>query len=221
MIHRKDKMFFAIKGGSNNEPHNHNDVGSFVAAIDGEIILADLGAGAYTKGYFGSERYTYNHTRSYWHSVPLINKCEQEENQLISNVVKYNIQDDSIEFDLELSNAYPSVEINNFYRKIKFENNKGMFTIEDSILGEDITLVNEGFISYIKPEVTKVGEINWSGTNGNIILLYDCSIFDYFIEEEKVTNHYNEVTSIYRLGLISCNKYEDIKAEFKFYYEFI
>ena len=221
MIHRKDKMFFAIKGGSNNEPHNHNDIGSFVAAIDGEIILADLGAGAYTKGYFGSERYTYNHTRSYWHSVPLINKCEQEENKLISNVVKYNIQNDSIEFDLEFSPAYPSVEINNFYRKVKFENNKGMFTIEDSILGEDITLINEGFISYIKPKVAKVGDVIWSGKKGNIILSYNCDIFDYSIEEEEVTNHYNEVISIYRLGLLTRKKEKEFIMAFKFYYEII
>jgi len=221
MIHRKEKMFFAIKGGGNNEPHNHNDVGSFVVAIDGEIILADLGAGAYTKGYFCSERYTYNHTRSYWHSVPLINKCEQEENEIISNVVKHNIHNDYIEFNLELSHAYPSAEINKFYRKVKFENNKCMLTIEDSILGQGTTSLNEGFVSYIEPKIANEGKVIWRGERGNLILDYDSKEFNYLIEKEEIINHYNKLITVYRLGLISLNNYEDIKAEFKFYYEFI
>lgn len=215
MVHRKDKLFFAIKGGSNNEPHNHNDVGSFVAAIDGEIILTDLGAGAYTKGYFGSERYTYNHTRSYWHSVPLINNCEQEGVEIESTVVKQEINSNYIKFNLEMSQVYPSTKIKNFYRKAKFENHKALMTIEDLILGEEITQVNEGFVSYIKPEVIKNGEIIWKGTKGNIILTYDYNIFDNFIEKEEVTNHYNEVVTIYRLGLLTNKE----NREFKFYYE--
>lgn len=219
MIHRKNKFFFAIKGGSNNEPHNHNDVGSFVAAIDGEIILTDLGAGAYTKGYFGSERYTYNHTRSYWHSVPFINNCEQEDVDMESTIIKHEINSEYIEFNSELSSVYPSAKIKNFYRNAKFEKHKGMLTIEDSILGYDITQVNEGFISYIEPEVIEYGEIVWKGTKGNILLTYDSSIFDCFIEKEEVTNHYNEVVTIYRLGLLTNKKNNEFMMEFKFYYE--
>lgn len=218
-VHRKDKLFFAIKGGSNNEPHNHNDVGSFVAAIDGEIILTDLGAGAYTKGYFGCERYTYSHTRSYWHSVPFVNNCEQEEGDIRSTIIKHEINSDYIEFNLELSPVYPSVKIKNFYRKAKFENHKSILTIEDSVLSEDIAQVNEGFISYIKPEGIKNGEIIWRGRKGNIILAYDCNMFDYFIEKEEVTNHYNEVVSIYRLGLVTHKENKEVIMEFKFYYE--
>lgn len=219
MVHRKDKLFFAIKGGSNNEPHNHNDVGSFVAAIDGEIILTDLGAGAYTKGYFGSERYTYNHTRSYWHSVPFINNCEQEEGNIESTIIKQDINSENIEFNSELSQMYPSAQIKNFYRKAKFENNKAILSIKDSISSEGLIQINEGFISYIKPEVIETGKIIWKGTKGNILLSYDCSKLDYFIEKEEVTNHYNEVVTIYRLGLLTNKKNKELVMEFKFYYE--
>ena len=221
MVHRKDKVFFAIKGGSNNEPHNHNDVGSFVIAIDGEIILTDLGAGEYTKGYFGSERYAYNHTRSYWHSVPFINNSEQEETNGKCNVIKHNITDGFIQFDLELSSVYPSAKINNFYRKVNFENDKCLLTIEDSIFGQDNILVNEGFISYVKPEFVSDGEMVWRGTNGNLKLLYNGYEFDYLIEKEEVNNHYNELINIYRLALLSRNKNKEFKTSFKFYYEMI
>nr|WP_278046003.1 heparinase II/III family protein [Clostridium beijerinckii] len=219
MIHRKDKMFFAIKGGSNYEPHNHNDVGSFIAAIDGEIILTDLGAGAYSKGYFGSERYTYTHTRSSWHSVPIINNHEQEETKEKSVIIKHRVTNKSVNFELELSAVYPSVEIDKFYRKVDFENDKCAVVIEDTILLQDTISINEGFISYIRPEFIKDGEIVWRGTKGNIILRYNHILFDYLIEEQEVTNHYNEVVSVYRLGLIMTNKSKESITQFKIYYQ--
>ena len=219
MIHRKDKMFFAIKGGSNYEPHNHNDVGSFIAAIDGEIILTDLGAGAYSKGYFGSERYTYTHTRSSWHSVPIINNHEQEETKEKSVIIKHRVTNEAVNFELELSAAYPSVEIDKFYRKVDFENDKCKIVIEDTILLQDAISINEGFISYIRPEFIKDGEIVWRGMKGNIILRYNHIVFDYLIEEQEVTNHYNEVVNVYRLGLIMTNKSKELITQFKIYYQ--
>ncbi|MCY9697845.1 hypothetical protein [Paenibacillus alginolyticus] len=49
---------FAAKGGHNGEPHNHNDIGHFVWVVDGVRWLEDLGAGLYTRQYFGDERYS-------------------------------------------------------------------------------------------------------------------------------------------------------------------
>ena len=62
---------FAIKGGNNGEPHNHNDVGSFLYFIGEEEIISDLGAGEYTKAYFGPERYSVLCCSSRGHSVPI------------------------------------------------------------------------------------------------------------------------------------------------------
>lgn len=68
---------FAAKGGHNDENHNHNDVGHFLCVFKGEMLLSDLGAGEYTKDYFGNGRYGILCNRSLGHSVPLINGCEQ------------------------------------------------------------------------------------------------------------------------------------------------
>lgn len=68
---------FAAKGGHNDENHNHNDVGHFLCVYKGEMLLSDLGAGEYTKDYFGAGRYDILCNRSLGHSVPLINGCEQ------------------------------------------------------------------------------------------------------------------------------------------------
>ena len=47
-----------MKGGHNDESHNHNDVGSFVVYHNGKPILVDPGVGEYTSKTFSKERYT-------------------------------------------------------------------------------------------------------------------------------------------------------------------
>lgn len=78
MIVKRATYGFSAKGGSNAELHNHNDVGSFIFAKDGEQCLCDVGSGAYTRQYFDSRlRYTILECASRSHSVPLIGDCEQ------------------------------------------------------------------------------------------------------------------------------------------------
>lgn len=70
---RKNKHYsFAAKGGNNDEPHNHNDVGSFIFARNGKQILADIGQGEYTRQYFSDERYDILEPSSRSHSVPIL-----------------------------------------------------------------------------------------------------------------------------------------------------
>lgn len=57
-ITTRETFSFAVKAGRNDEPHNHNDVGSFILSTAKGQELCDLGAGLYTRQYFGSERYT-------------------------------------------------------------------------------------------------------------------------------------------------------------------
>ena len=217
LIYRKN-MFLAIKCGSNNEPHNHNDVGNLVIALNGELILTDLGAGLYTAGYFGSERYTYDHTRSYWHSVPIVNGYEQTENDLKNEVIKNNVTEEKVEFKIEISNAYQSNQIDSLYREIQLDDNKDEFILEDSFKFKHCKSINEGFISTIKPVKISENEVIWTGVNGNLILNYDNKNLKCFIESKMTNDHYGNKITIYRLGLSILNITEEFKTIFKFRY---
>ena len=74
----KNGIGFAIKGGDNGEPHNHNDVGSFLYLVNDEQLLCDLGAGEYTGEYFGPGRYNILCNSSEGHNVPLLNGSGQK-----------------------------------------------------------------------------------------------------------------------------------------------
>lgn len=72
LIHKTPLYGFAAKGGTNAEPHNHNDLGSFILADPSEQILCDPGAGTYSKQYFSAKRYEFFRASSRGHSVPII-----------------------------------------------------------------------------------------------------------------------------------------------------
>lgn len=72
-----DGVYAAIKGGHNDESHNHNDIGTFVVYVDGEPQIVDMGNKVYTAATFGPNRYELDNTRSKNHNVPLIGGVEQ------------------------------------------------------------------------------------------------------------------------------------------------
>ena len=70
---RRGKFFLGIKGGTNGEQHNHNDIGSLALYFDGDAILCDPGVGAYRRETFNSQRYTIWTMQSSYHNLPEIN----------------------------------------------------------------------------------------------------------------------------------------------------
>ena len=70
-------MGVSFKGGSNREFHNHNDVGSYVIAMDDVPVVLDPGTEIYTARTFGDRRYESRLIGSYGHSVPRIDGKEQ------------------------------------------------------------------------------------------------------------------------------------------------
>lgn len=77
-VYHGENFTFSVKGGCNNEPHNHNDVGSFIVADRTGQLLCELGSGEYVDGYFDDKtRYGFLCCSSLGHNVPVINGGEQ------------------------------------------------------------------------------------------------------------------------------------------------
>lgn len=68
----------AAKGGNNDEPHNHNDLGTFELVVGDKVFVDDLGAGRYERDYFREGRYGYFVNSSRSHAVPFIDGREQQ-----------------------------------------------------------------------------------------------------------------------------------------------
>ena len=70
-------LYFAAKGGNNNESHNHNDIGNFIVYADGEPFIIDVGVETYRRETFNEMRYTIWTMQSRYHNTAIIDGCDQ------------------------------------------------------------------------------------------------------------------------------------------------
>jgi hypothetical protein len=101
------ELLAVLSGGHNAERHNHNDVGHFIIALGGRLIVPDLGNINYPSDYFGSKRYTYLAASSRGHNVPLFFGYEQRPGREAgASVVAFDEERQA--FEIEAAAAYPS-----------------------------------------------------------------------------------------------------------------
>ena len=104
-ISDKDGMTVAMKGGHNNESHNHNDVGSFLVMAHDEMQVVDAGNMVYTAKTFSDRRYELWNCRAMYHNVPIIGGHEQ---QAGTQYAARDVQEDVLGMALDLAAAYPA-----------------------------------------------------------------------------------------------------------------
>ena len=190
----REKYSFVIKGGHNSEPHNHNDIGSFILADEGGQVFCDIGAPLYTLQYFQNEhRYEYLCSSSRGHSVPIIDGKEQLAGWKRRGDLTKNA-DGTI--SVEISGAYEIEDLESFKRDVSFDE-EGV-TLTDSF-NIDSGRVVERFVSIIKPEINddyiKVG---------NVKLMFDSKLCKAELSTDEYTraNPRGVIETVYLTDLI-------------------
>lgn len=103
-IRQNGNYVFTVKGGHNNEVHNHNDVGAFSIIRNGKQYIADIGVGEYTKQYFiNKHRYEIFVCSSLSHSVPIVDNQVQEFGQEYQGEV---LSQDEKSITIDIAKAY-------------------------------------------------------------------------------------------------------------------
>ncbi len=149
-ISRKEKFSFAAKGGTNFEPHNHNDLGSFMITVGDKIFISDLGCGEYVRETFRPEsRYTFVQNSSRGHSVPIVNGAYQCTGP---DFYAKNAKATENTFSLCLENAYEKGAVQEIKRDFEIGEDKVILT-DTVTFSENTQSVTERFISKIKPEI--------------------------------------------------------------------
>lgn len=148
-IAKRPGYAFAAKAGSNNESHNHNDVGSFLFLDGDAFILDDVGWAAYTKGYFDPEK-RYKEipcTASFGHSVPMADGCLQQFGEAFRGQV---LEAGENRFSLEFSQAYGAPVLTRLERTFTLLENG--IRISDAAKGT-FQRFTERFVTRIPPEI--------------------------------------------------------------------
>lgn len=146
----KNGIGFAIKGGDNDEPHNHNDVGSFIYLVGGEPLITDLGAGEYTAEYFGEGRYNILCNSSLGHSVPICNGMLQRAGKQYK--ASSFTADGAGTTKIAFAGAYEDGVINELDRTTVFSLEEGTLWVEDRVqmsvgMGTELPVFTENLVT--------------------------------------------------------------------------
>lgn len=159
--------FVAMKGGHNDESHNHNDVGSFIVYPDNEPLLIDPGVGAYTSQTFSKQRYEIWTMQSDYHNLPRINgQSQRNGKQYAAEIVSYKPD----QLTLDISKAYPKeAKVNYWKRTVKTGNGKRVEVTEDYSLDSYEAPTQLMLMTLIEPQLSQPGVI----VLGNHRITYD------------------------------------------------
>ena len=186
LIVNKSEYSFAFKAGNNDEPHNHNDLGSFIYSDKDGQVFCDLGAGRYTKDYFDDEkRYDIFCNSSFSHSVPIINR----KGQSAGKEYKAKLSFEKNTAVCDLSKAYCLNGLTCFIRKADLKENGVLIT--DKFVLDGSLPITERFVSLRKAEIKK-GVLIFASTK----MFFPEEKVSLSVKEEKHTPHEYDMEDI-------------------------
>ena len=149
-VEKNENWYYAFKGGHNDEGHNHNDVGSFIACFDNKSVLCDPGCGEYTRQTFGVERYTIWTMRSDWHNLPVVNNVFQKNGpQYAASIFEYKNNESFVRFE----KAYPETAgLEKLERRMKINDN-GIDILDSFEFSNNENVICEHFITTLDAKI--------------------------------------------------------------------
>jgi hypothetical protein len=213
-----DGLYVAIKGGHNNESHNHNDVGNFVVYADGKPVLIDVGVETYTAKTFSPQRYEIWTMQSSHHNLSTINGVQQAPGRnYAAGKVSYSSTDKKAVFSLDIAKAYPeAAKLTSWQRTLTFNRGQSV-DIEDVYeLKEVVEPAKWHLMTCMRVDTKEPGKIALSDADKKVEIAYDKSLLTVTVEDINVTDQ--RLLSVwgnrlYRITLTNLN--QDVKGKCK------
>ncbi len=204
-------FFMAIKGGFNNESHNHNDAGSFVLFYDGLPLVIDAGVGTYTRKTFSNERYTIWTMQSAYHNLPSLNgEMQMDGNQYRAKNFKIENSARLTSISMDISGAYPDYAYTGTWnREICLDRRARKVELTDSWEQEKQLKRNQWhFMLAFEPEIAGDGTIRLSNGETDVSMKFGKHFFpkieEIVLDDERLSNVWGD--KIWRLTLTTGKK---------------
>jgi hypothetical protein len=186
----RPRFAVALKAGHNAEHHNHNDVGSYVASLDGEALLLDPGSMVYTADTFSSKRYRFAIMNSYGHPVPIINgKLQQAGSVARAKVLILERTDDMDTFGLDLTDCYDEPNLESLKRTWTYDRRgDGALRVVDQVTFREPGRIETALVGVDGWRIGKGGKLYLCGT-GDASLCIDVACDQpYDVRAERIEN---------------------------------
>jgi len=149
MTARRGNLYVAMKGGTNGESHNHNDVGSFIVYAPQDLspltsdfspltshlspLFIDPAVGEYTAQTFSDNRYSIWTMQSQYHNLPQINGIDQKDGkEYAAKVVSHK----DGQLTLDIAGAYPAEAAVKSWKRTVTAMKSGLSVTEDYELSD-------------------------------------------------------------------------------------
>lgn len=209
--HTRDRIGFAAKGGHNNEPHNHNDIGSFIYAKNGKALLVDLGCGEYVQDYFNENRYSIFCNHSFSHSVPIID----DEGQCAG--AKYRAYDvkyiGNTILSMNIAKAYENSNLQKLIRRFEFLGQEGVRLTDYYSFVSCPKSVVERFVTIYQP-VIQNNRVKISTKGEKVIIYFDPDQMLPFIMQHHHKDHNGYEVLVYSIDFRIKNYFKEFECNF-------
>ncbi len=213
------RLAAAFKGGNNTEPHNHNDIGSYIIAVDGVPVVVDPGREVYTKRTFSNRRYESNLLNSYGHSVPRIAGQLQAPGRGTDAVRKSIYQDrDSFAVELDITAPYRHIaEVQSVCRAFRYSRtNGGSFIVEDTVELKHPAECENAVITLGQIEKIDAHTYRITEKQKSLFLNIDCGGIPFTTAIEPIREDTHHKREIFRLSIKPDGKIKNLKMTLTF-----
>ncbi len=216
---REDKGFYVwMKGGHNNESHNHNDVGNVGIYYNGTPVIVDYGVGVYTRKTFSAERYTLFPMDSCDHNLPLIGGIGQKQGEEY-RADFFRADEQSRCICAGLAGAYANrEEIVSYTRSVKLEDSPSgscLVLLQENLALQKAQMVEFRLHLIRKPEYTADGRLR---LGENVLLGWEDALemdVQEIVPEERLQKDW-ETERFYRLVFRTRGPVEKLQVQFTF-----
>jgi hypothetical protein len=218
-------FFVAAKGGHNEESHNHNDVGTLTAYLDGWPLLIDVGVETYTAKTFDAKyRYEIWTMQSQWHNLPTVNgQLQQHGRTFAARDVHYAATDEAATLQLDLAAAWPkSAGITTWTRTIRLQRGQAVVVTDEYQLAAAKEPAVFNFITTRPVDLATPGQIRLGAfpeapASRGAVLAYDAAAFTAAVDTVEITDPWLKTSwaRVIRVRLTERTAMARVRREFR------
>ncbi|HZQ48421.1 MAG TPA: heparinase II/III family protein, partial [Verrucomicrobiae bacterium] len=206
---QKAKFGAALKGGTNGEQHNHNDVGSFSVVLGRKMVVCDPGAEVYTARTFSARRYESKVLNSFGHAVPVIaGQLQRAGLAAHAEILRHEFTDDADTLAMDISSAYAVPELKKLERTFVFRRGQPSLTVRDEVELTSPQTFETALITWGDWKQVSPDEITIHDGDATVRVKIDTGGQPFTIRSEVLNEDVHTPTKPTRLGIVLNSKVE-------------